>query len=362
MDYRNTLMWEELNQAPSVIAECVRNNKSVIAEIAKLFDTNKIKNIYAVARGTSNHALTYFKYASEILSGIPVTLGAMSVVTVYEGKLNLNGSLVIGCSQSGKAVDVCEILKRANSQGAITVAITNYSDSPMAKEAKFHINLSAGEEKSVAATKTFTCQLTALLLLAAEIAKRTDIAKQIDSLSQDILSNIKLIDQVSSDALAKFGAIKDGFVLGRGLAYPVALESALKLQETSYITVKAYATSDFFHGPMAMVCKDTPIIIYAPYYGGSEENVRQNVFNDEVIGIDKMLSLDAKVLLVTDCTVLAERYKNSCEIALLPPSDSQYLSALKCVLFAQMFANKVSCSIGNNPDSPRALKKVTITK
>ncbi len=361
MDYRNTLMWEELNQAPKVVNECLRNNKNVITKVAEIVITNKIKSIYAVARGTSNHALIFFKYALETLAGIPVTLGAMSVVTLYESKLNLEGSLVIGCSQSGKAVDVCEILKIANSQNATTVAITNYSDSPMAKEANYHINLSAGEEKSVAATKTFTSQLAVLLSLAATIASRVDILTQLDNLANDLQANNKSIDEVSTIMANKFADIKDGFVLSRGISYPIALESALKLQETSYITVKGYATSDFFHGPMAMVNKNTPVIIYAPYYRGSEK-ISQNVFNDQVIGIDKMLSLEARVLLVTDCTVLASKYKQSLEVAQLSPSDSQYMSIFKFALFAQMFACKVSCFIGNNPDSPRALKKVTITK
>lgn len=362
MEYRNTLMWEELTQAPEIITACIKNNTKVFDQIVKIIEKDKIKNIYAVARGTSNHALIFFKYAVEIMAGIPVTLGAMSVVTLYEGALNLEGNLVIGCSQSGKAVDVCEILKKANAQKATTLAITNYKDSPMAKEAKFHIDLSAGEERSVAATKTFTSQLCVLLCLAAKLGKKQDIFAEINKLSDTLKGNLDTLDNITLKFAKEFKDIKDGFILGRGLSYPIALESALKLQETSYIAVKGYAMSDFFHGPMAMVNSGTPIIIYAPQYGGKDTSIKKNIFEDAVKGIDKMLSLHARVLIVTDCLDLTEKYKDACQIALLPQSINEYLSIFNFAIFAQMFANKISCLIGNNPDSPRALSKVTITK
>lgn len=355
-------MWKELIQAPEAVTACVKNNMQVITKIAKIVEENKIKSIYAVARGTSNHALTFFKYAVEILVGIPVTLGAMSVVTLYDGALDLSDCLVIGCSQSGKAVDANEVLKLANRQNATTLAITNYDNSPMALEAKYHIDLSAGEEKSVAATKTFTAQLCVLLLLAAKLAKKQDLIDEINTLSESLKDNLQTIDNVTAQFAPVFNDIKDGFILSRGLCYPIALESALKLQETSYISVKAYATSDFYHGPMAMVSKNTPIIIYAPQYSGKNNDIKLAVFEDEVKGIDKMLSLKARVLIVTDCLTLYDKYCNVCQIAMVPTSNNEFLSIFNFAIFAQMFANKISCQIGNNPDSPRALSKVTITK
>ncbi len=359
MDYRETLMWKELNQTPEVIVNSIKNNVKALDDIAKAFSNRKIFNVYVVARGTSDHALIFFKYLTEIKYGIPVTLGAPSVITIYNGKLDLSESMVIGCSQSGEAADALSVLKRANSQGALTVAITNYENSPMAKMANYHLFLAAGEEKSVAATKTFSAQLAVLLCLADKLSKEKTSCEEINVAARELKDNIEKIDIQTAIFADKYKDIKDGFVLGRGFAYPLALESALKLQETSYIAIKGYATSDFFHGPMAMVNEGTPIVFYAPLY--ENELLAANIFNDEVKGIDKMLSLKARVLIVTDDRKISEKYNNLCDIAFIPEGNKHY-SVFAFVLFAQMFANKISCLIGNNPDSPRALNKVTITK
>ncbi len=359
MDYKQTLMWKELNQAPQVIKSCAANNQEILEEIANAFFSKKINYIYVVARGTSSHALLYFKYLMEVTCGIPVAVGAPGVITLYNGKLNLSNSLVIGCSQSGEAVDVLSVMQRANSQGALTVSITNYKDSPMANESSFHLFLSAGEEKSVAATKTFTAQLAILLCLAAKLGGSNAFAEKLSLAAEEVNENLTKIDQLTTTFADKYKDIKDGFVLGRGYAYPIALEAALKLQETSYIAVKGYATSDFFHGPMAMVNEATPVIFYAPEY--KNESLAENIFCDEVKGIDKMLSLKARVLVVTDDKKIKAKYQDICDVAFLP-CTSEYFAIFSFVLFAQMFANKISCLIGNNPDSPRALNKVTITK
>ena len=152
MDYKQTLMWKELNQTPEVINNLAKSNVEALESIFKAFFSRKINSIYVAARGTSNHALIFFEYLMEVNCGIPVTLGYPGVITLYNGKLNLCNCLVIGCSQSGEAADALSVIDRGNSQGALTVAITNYVDSPMAKAANFHLELFAGEEKSVAAT------------------------------------------------------------------------------------------------------------------------------------------------------------------------------------------------------------------
>lgn len=358
MDYKQTLMWKELNHTPDVIISSVKSNLDTFEKIAKAFAKCRKNNIYVTGRGTSDHALIFFKYLMEVKCGLPVTLGAPGVITLYNGALDLSSSLVIGCSQSGKAADALSVIERANSQGALTVAITNYVDSPMAKAANFHLELFAGEEKSVAATKTFSAQLAVLFCLVSKLNNDNTFAEKLSVAAKEVSENFNKLDSITTVFADKYKDIRSGFVLGRGYAYPLALESALKIQETSYIAVKAYATSDFFHGPMAMVNEKSPIIFYAPEYKSGD--ISETIFADEVKGIDKMLALKARVLVVTDDNKIFEKYKDTCDVALLPKA-STYFSIFAFTLFAQMFAGKISCLIGNNPDSPRALNKVTIT-
>ena len=154
--------------------------------------------------------------------------------------------------------------------------------------------------------------------------------------------------------------MKSGFVLSRGITYSIALEATLKLQETCYIQMKGYAGSDFYHGPMAMVNESTPVFIYAAR-NNTDEEMESIVRADQVKCIEKMLSLGAPVMLVTNDCVLNGKF-SKCNDALINFNVPEEFSMFAFALYAQMFACKISCGIGNNPDAPRALKKVTITR
>ena len=283
------------------------------------------------------------------------------MITVYNGKINYADSIVIGCSQSGKAADVLEVIKRANAQGAITVAVTNDETSPLAKEAKYHLFCAAGEEKSVAASKTFSAELFNLLWLAAELSDNAEQLKLTDELGNYIETVFPLIDDVTNGFADKFKGMKSGFVLSRGITYAIALEATLKLQETCYIQMKGYAGSDFYHGPMAMVNGQTPVFIYCAKNKMSAESAML-LKADQKKCIDKMLELSAPVIVVTNDETLAAEYKNVASVALLDFDLGEEFTMFAFALFAQMIACKISCGIGNNPDCPRALNKVTITK
>ena len=360
MDYKDTIMWKEINETPRIFGEIQTFNADVMKNLISAVKASKATNFVAAARGTSDHALIFFKYALEVNSNYTVGLSAPSVVTLYNGKINYSNSIVIGCSQSGKAADVLEIIKKGNEQGAITIAVTNDPESPMAKEAKFHLCCCAGPEISVAATKTFSSQLFVLLWLASELAENKEDLIHLRHLNTEILNIIPKIDEETTKYAEKFKNMKSGFVLSRGLTYAIALEASLKLQETCYIQMKGYAGSDFYHGPMAMVNEETPVIIYAAQNNGSEE-MQNLVRADQIKCIDKMISLDAPVLLVTNDNVLKGKFAK-CNDAFIPFGVPEEIMMFAFALFAQMLSCKISCAIGNNPDSPRALNKVTITK
>ncbi len=360
MKYTDTLMWKEINETPRIFSEIQKNNSNVMSELVKAIKSGSARNFVAAARGTSDHALIYFKYLLEVNSEYTVGLSAPSVITLYKGKINYTNSIIIGCSQSGKAADVLEVIRKGNEQGAITIAVTNDKESPMAKEAKFHLWCSAGLESSVAATKTFSSQLFIMLWLAAELSENKEQLLYLKNLNSEIQKVLPQIDAQTTKYADKFKDMKSGFVLSRGLTYPIALEATLKLQETCYIQMKGYAGSDFYHGPMAMVNESTPVIIYCAENTVDAE-IKALIRADQIKCIEKMLSLNAPVLLVTNDVLLAGKF-SKCNDALLNFGVSEEVCMFAFALFAQMLACKISCAIGNNPDAPRALNKVTITK
>lgn len=360
MDYKSTFMWKEINETPRIFSEIQKANEESMAKLVSAIKESSATNFVAAARGASNHALVYFKYMLEINSGYTVGLSAPSVLTLYKGKVNYRNSIVIGCSQSGRAEDVTQVLKSANEQGAITIGITNDLNSPIAKEAKFHLFCNAGQKNCVVATKTFNSQLFLLLWLASELSENKENLFVLKNLYKDIEHVIPEVDQLTTMYAEKFKDMKEGFVLSRGITYPIALEASLELQETCYIQMKGYSGSEFFHGPVAMVNANTPVFIYCAENSGDAE--MQTVFRtDQIKCIEKMLALGAPVLLITNDYILTGKFKN-CNEALLNFNFSEEFAMFAFALFAQMLSCKISCLLGNNPDEPRALEKVTITK
>ena len=361
MKHQDTLMWREISETPEIFGKIQSVNSATMKGIVSAVKASCATNFVIAGRGTSDHALLYFKYLTEIYSHYTVSAASPSVLTVYNGKTSYKNSVVIGCSQSGKAADVLEVIRRANLDGAVTIAITNDESSPVAKEAAFHLYCAAGEEKSVAATKTFSAQLFLMMWLSAEICENERDLKHVAELKGEIESIIPEIDALTDRYSELFKNMKSGFVLSRGITYAIALEATLKLQETCYIQMKGFASSDFYHGPMAMINENTPVFIYCANDKGLSEDTQALIRDDQTKCIDKMLSLGAPVLVVTNDEKLVGAYP-TCSYAYMNFPVPEEISMFAFALFAQMLACKISCAIGNNPDSPRALKKVTITK
>lgn len=355
MEYRNSLMWKELNEAPAVIETLGEKNADVLKKIAAAVSAAKIDNIYTAARGTSDHAMIYFKYLAESVLGLPVASGAPSVVTMYGAKMKFGHTLVVACSQSGKAADVMEIVKAANECGGITVAITNDENSPLAKLAQYHLCCFAGEEKSVAATKTFSCQLYLALLLVQTLRGGT-VRKD---LGEVLKKALPALDKATDGIAKDFLSVQECFLLSRGVSSAIAFECGLKLQETCYIRARAYHSSDFYHGPMAMIGNGTKVILFASKHSltPQTESVHSE---DELKCAEKMAELGASLYIVTDDEKTFE--KVGAKTVSVPGLESEELTVFVFALAIQMLACKVSCGKGLNPDSPRALKKVTITK
>lgn len=349
MLYTDTLMWRELNEAPSVLKNLSAENAEALAKIAA---GKKPAYVYTAARGTSDHAMLYLKYLFGIRNGIAVASGTPSAFTMYGAGPSLKDALVVGCSQSGAAADAAAVLAAAKADGAATVAVTNRKGSLLAETADTHLYCACGEERSVAATKTFSAQLEIVRLLSGALA-----GEEVRC-GADVL--LAAGDSAAAAAAYLSAELKDSsecFVLGRGVTSAVAFECALKLQETCYIKARAYHSSDFYHGPMAMVSEGAKVILFASAngFGGNGEAQRK----DAVLCAEKMKELGAELYVVTDMPdAFRDITPHVCPVA---GGADEGETALAFAFAAQMTACRTSVLRGLNPDSPRALKKVTVT-
>ncbi len=342
-------MWKEILEQPRVLEACLKNNQNMIQNILATIERHSIDNVVIAARGTSDHAGVYGKYIIEYRLGIPVSLAAPSIFTIYKKTLNLKHSLVIGISQSGEAEDVLEVVKSAYAQGAITIGITNNVHSPLSRESLFHLFTDAGDEKSVAATKTFTSQLMLLAQLVAMWSRNENMRNELNQIPENVQEVIKSENTIK-EMVRRYRYMEECFVLSRGINYSIALEAALKIQETNYVSAKGYAVSDFHHGPFAMINKDMPVIVFAP---------KGPTLNDTKAMINKLNLAQAEVIVVSDNQELLQMGKECFHV---PQSESDIVSPFYNVVFAQMFACQLALVKGLNPDSPRGLSKVTITR
>jgi len=342
-------MEREIYQQPHVLSGILPQNEIVLRELIAELKKKKPKLVYFAARGTSDHACMYSEYLLSIVKGIPCALSLPSVITLYDAKVDLSEALVIGVSQSGEAQDVLAVLTQANECGAITVSVTNEKNSPMAKTAKYHLWCAAGEEKSVAATKTFTSQLYVLASFFATWADDKNLISLLEQVPDAVSELLETVAPQIDAVIQRYRYMTDGFVLGRGTTYPIALEAALKLQETNYVRMKGYAVSDFYHGPLAQIEEGTPVILFAakgPCFANAHEMLQ------------KLDGIGAEVILVSDDAGIVCGRPLAFQI---PSLESDLVSPFLFSVFAQLFACKLTEVKGLSPDHPRNLNKVTIT-
>lgn len=345
-----TLMQKEIFEQPQALKACLDYNRDTLDKLAERLRAENICNVVIAARGTSDHAGIYGKYLIESLVGIPVGLSAASVATLYGGKIDYKNMLVIGISQSGAAADVRAVMDQAKAAGAVTCTVTNTLGSILADCADFHLYCNVGEEKSVAATKTFGAQLYLMAQLACRWAQRNDLISELDGVPAYIQQVLDCNDRVAELA-QRYRFMDDCFILSRGINYPVALESALKVQETNYVRAKAYPISDFHHGPFAMVDEGTPVFFYMP--GGPAKQ-------DSYEMLRKLQGVEADILVISDDDELLSEGSVSFKI---PDSKGlDMIATFGFAVFAQLFACNLTAVKGRNPDAPRGLKKVTVTK
>ncbi|NLU76890.1 SIS domain-containing protein [Micromonospora sp. HNM0581] len=320
-----------------------------IARVAAAVAERRPRHVVFTARGTSDHAALYGAYLSEIRLGLPAGLASPSAVTLFGARPDLSGALMVGVSQSGGSPDLTEVLRSARDSGALTLAITNAPDSPLAATAELSIDIAAGHERAVAATKTYTAELLALLMLvegirAGDGALPTEERQALAELPE--LAARTLADPVPAQLAPRYRFAAQLVTTGRGYAYPTAREAALKLMETSYLPALAFSGADLLHGPLAMTDPDVPVLAVI----GSGPGGRSM---GEVL--PRLGERRADVVVVGSADV-----GGATRLA-VPETDERYAPLLD-ILPLQRLALALALTRGEDPDAPRGLKKITATR
>ena len=342
-----SLMLQEIAEQPAALAQTIKEERNKIARLGKFLKERDIDLIVLVARGSSDNAALFGRYLLEVTTGIPVSLSAPSVHTLYGAKLKLQNALVVGVSQSGEGEDINRVLENARAGGAHTVGITNEPSSVMVSLVDETLLMHGGRERSVAATKTFTGQMILFYMLAAELAGR-DCGLDYDLIPEFAARALEQQPAIL-ELVQRYVFMENCVVVGRGLAYANAYELALKLMETCYVVAERFSSADFLHGPLAMVERHFPVIIFAP----------PGVMLPGVIDLMRRLSeLRADTLAITSDLNAAG---NCARAVIMPREIDEFLAPIPYIIPAQLFAALLAEAKGLDPDAPRSLSKVTRT-
>ena len=332
-----SFMARESAEAPEAVTRFLERNSVKLIELGKQLRKSPPHIILTSARGSSDNAAGYFKYVTEILTGIPCCSIGASVVSVYGAKLQVKNGLCLTISQSGQSPDIVALQEAAKKSGALTVALVNVEGSPAATSADICLPLCAGLEQSVAATKSLVVSLAAGAAIVAHWLNQTELLNAVLGLP-DTLSRAAKIRWPEAIELA--AASESLYVLGRGPALPIAAETALKLKETCAIHAEAYSIAEVMHGPLELLGKDFPVLAYAP---DDQSNATTQA------AIQKMRATGAKVLAIGNDGLNYAK------------SGHPLLDPISMIQTSYGFIEATAQALGRNPDQPRLLKKVTET-
>ncbi|MBI3680752.1 MAG: SIS domain-containing protein [Acidobacteria bacterium] len=350
-------MRDEIRQQPAALERTLRLEHRAFESLRRRLASNPPRTIVLAARGTSDNAAQFGRYLLEITTGIPVSLAAPSISTLYGGRLRVRDLLVVAISQSGESTDTNVVIERARQGGALTVGITNEPRSSLAGLAEHTFLVHAGREKSVAATKTYTAQLLLLYLLAYALGAgiRLDDLRRLPEWAAAALK----LEQEIAERAGRFRFMEQTVVVGRGLNYSNAFEFALKLMETCYVVAERFSSADFLHGPIAMVERAFPVFLFAPpgVTWASIKEMRQ-----------KLVQLKAETLLFTDASNREAASMDRSRVIKVParlstkgPLPVEIYTPIPYIIPGQLLAASLAEEKGLDPDRPRTLTKVTRT-
>ncbi len=341
-------MRAEIHEQPEAIQATLEAEGAKIGDLARRLRREGTEYVLIVARGTSDNAALYGLYLFGAVTQKLAATAAPSLLTCYEADIDLRKTFLLGVSQSGKATDVIEVLEAGRKRGAVTCALTNVAESPICRAADHVLLTHAHEERAVAATKTYTTALVVMHQLATLWAERADLAEQVRRVPEWI-GEVLWLEPEIIDHAERFRFMETCHWLARGMNFCTAKEAALKMAECCYVVPSPFSTADFMHGPIATTSPGFPCFIVNPL-GRAYDSVR--------LVVDAVLAQGAEVIMISNGDEMLERGR----IGLRLPNLPEECSPMAAAVVGQLLALYIALEKGLDPDHPRGLHKVTLTR
>ena len=342
-----SLMMQEILDQPRALKRTLEAEREHAVDFKRFAAQQNFRLIVLVARGTSDNAATFGRYLFELTTGIPVSLAAPSIHTIYHAAVDLRQALVVGISQSGEGTDINLVLESARRKGAYTVGITNERKSSMASLVDDVFLVRAGRQRSVAATKTYTGQLMLLYLLASALGPHITLG-EVSAIPDHVQATLALAGPLA-ELVERYRYMRQCVVLARGLNQANAFELALKLMETCYVVAERFSSADFLHGPIAMVERGFPALLLMP---------PGKTFPDMKRLVARLGKLGAETIVFSSAEA---RLPASTRVVRVPGSSPELYSPIPYIVPGQIFAARLAEVKGIDPDKPRSLQIVTRT-
>jgi glucosamine--fructose-6-phosphate aminotransferase (isomerizing) len=340
----------EIFEQPASLERLLRTQRPMVEAIAREIHRRDICYAFLAARGTSDNAGRYANYLWGARNGLPLALAAPSLFTYYQQPPRLNNALVVGVSQSGQSPDIVGVLEEGRRQGCLTLAITNEVNSPLAQVADLVLDIQAGVEQAVAATKTYTAELMAIAMLSAALDGSAEHWGELARVPGWVAQTLALDDDLAR-MTPRYRYMQHCVVIGRGYNYATAFEWSLKLKELTYVVAEPYSSADFLHGPIAMVAQGFPVMAVAPL---------GKVF-DSLLGLLRPLHSrhSAELVVISDSKEALSLAQTPVP---LPGGIPEWLTPLVSIVPAQLFAYHLTGVKGYDTEQPRSIQKVTETQ
>jgi glutamine---fructose-6-phosphate transaminase (isomerizing) len=339
----------ELREQPAALERFLAAESAHAAEIARGLIRDDVRYLLIVSRGSSSNVARYMQYLFGTVNRLPVAFATPSLYTVYDAPPELGPAAAIGISQSGASPDVVAVLTEARRQNRPTLAITNDPKSPLAQAADWILPLHAGEERAVAATKTYLNSIAAVGLLATLAAGDKRRLHDLRAMPSAVAAQIER-SLAAAESLHRYRDVESGSVIARGVNYGTAFEIALKIRELSGAPFEAFSSADLLHGPIAALKSGRPAIVIAPS-GRTLTSMRA--------AVDKVRERGSDVIAISD----DREFLAAAELAFpLVRKVPEWLSPLLTVIPGQVAAVRLATLQGADVDSPEGLTKITLTR
>ncbi|MGH6760828.1 MAG: SIS domain-containing protein [Phyllobacterium sp.] len=335
-------MARETHETPSAVGRLVERRMQGLLKVGQRIAGLAPPLVATCARGSSDHAAAYFKYMLEIATGTPVVSIGPSIASVYEAPLRLSGIPLVTISQSGQSPDLLALQASAKASGALTIAVVNTEDSPVARAADIVIPLEAGPERSVAATKSFVASAVAVAGIAAGWTNDAHLIRALHALPETLDDALRVDWSALIPTLVQRDSL---YVVGRGPSFPIAQEAALKSKETAALHAEAFSLAEVMHGPLALVQGGFPVLALLPEDRAALAGRKT---------VERLAAAGGNVF----SAAVKPAQGTSLPVA---PTGHSTLDPLSMILSFYCLIEQVCRERGHDPDQPVNLRKITET-